>query len=113
MSDWKVIYYQNIRGERVVRQEIENFGLKNQARIITLIGILAEYGLNLSGHYIKHVGGDLWELRIDRYRIIYTTVSHRRFLMLRAFIKKTERTPNKEIRIAVNRLHVYLERKEG
>jgi hypothetical protein len=57
MTFWKVIYYQNKKGERIVREEIKSFGLVNHARIITLIGMLEEYGLNLSGRHVKHIEG--------------------------------------------------------
>jgi phage-related protein len=110
MSDWTIIYYHNRKGEKVVRQEIESFDLVNQARIVTLIGILAKYGFNLCSHHIKHIKGKIWEIRIDRCRILYVAFRNHCFLLLRAFIKKTNKTPTSEIKIALNRLNDYITR---
>ena len=110
MTDWKIIYYHNKKGEKVVREEIKSFGLNNHARIITVIGMLVEYGFNLPGRYIKHIEGKIWEIRIDRFRILYVAFRNHYFLLLRAFVKKTDKTPRKEIRIALNRMNDYVTR---
>ncbi len=112
MSDWTIVYYHNKRGGKVVREEIKSFGLNNHAKIITIIDMLADYGFNLPSRYIKHIEGKIWEIRIDRFRVLYFAFRNRHFVMLRAFIKKTGKTPIKEIGIAHNRLHDYVERSQ-
>ena len=74
--------------------------------------MLADYGFNLSSRYVKHIEGKIWELRVDRFRVFYFAYRNHRFVLLRAFIKKTSKTPEKEIKIAYNRLQDYLERSQ-
>jgi phage-related protein len=61
----------------------------------------------LSAKDAKHLEEKLWELRlIDRdgiARVIYVTISARRVVLLRAFVKKTQKTPLAELRIAKTR----------
>lgn len=53
----------------------------------------------------------LFELRINGenniYRIFYFHFTGKKFVLLHAFIKKTQKTPDKEIKIAVTRLKDY------
>lgn len=57
--------------------------------------------------------GKLWELRIragrKAYRVIYFAFTGQRFILLHAFLKKTRKTPRKQIAIAQRRLADFLE----
>jgi phage-related protein len=57
--------------------------------------------------YVKHLEGKLWEMRLigrdGIARSLYVTASGRRVIVLRTFIKKTEKTPRREIEIALER----------
>jgi len=110
MSTWTVIYYHNRKGERLVFQEIADFGLSNQAKITIVIGMLADYGFQMPGRYVKHIQNKLWELRIDRFRVLYVAYTNHQFVLLRAFLKKTTKTPRSEVNIALKRLEDYNER---
>ena len=54
--------------------------------------------------HVKHLEGRLWEMRmIGRdgiARAIYVTASGMRVVVVRAFIKKTQRTPRRELELA-------------
>ncbi len=91
-------------------EEIRAFGPKVVARILRTIGLLEEFGTDLGGGYVDHVRGKVWELRVSRYRVLYFAVTGRRFVLLRAFIKKTRSTPKDEIAIAKRRLADHLAR---
>ncbi|MFL5237847.1 MAG: type II toxin-antitoxin system RelE/ParE family toxin, partial [Rhizomicrobium sp.] len=58
--------------------------------------------------YAKHLSGKLWELRLTGRdgiaRSIYVTASGQRVIVLRTFVKKTQKTPPRELRIAMTRL---------
>jgi phage-related protein len=58
--------------------------------------------------YVKHLEGKLWEMRMTGRdgisRAIYVTASGRRVVVLRVFVKKSEKTPAGELRIARDRL---------
>jgi phage-related protein len=57
--------------------------------------------------YVKHPEGPLWEMRMtgrDRIaRAVYVTATGRRVIVVRVFGKKTERTPRREIELALRR----------
>ena len=56
--------------------------------------------------------GKLWEIKIKApsggYRFLYGMVSKEDLIILHGFKKKTQKTPLKEIRIALKRLKEYL-----
>ena len=64
----------------------------------------------------RPIKGKLWELRArtsgGTYRVIYFAYVGRRFVLLHGFVKKTQRTPRREIRIAEQRMVDYVSRHE-
>jgi phage-related protein len=57
---------------------------------------------------IKHLTGKLWEIRLTGRdgiaRSLYVTASGQRVVVLRTFVKKTQKTPPREIEIALARM---------
>jgi phage-related protein len=57
--------------------------------------------------HVKHLEGKLWELRLTGRdgiaRALYVTAIGRRVVVVRAFVKKTQRTPRAEIELALRR----------
>jgi phage-related protein len=56
---------------------------------------------------VKHVDGPLWEIRMKGRdgisRALYVTAVERRVVVVRVFVKKTQKTPRREIRLALER----------
>ena len=65
-------------------------------------------GLGIREPYVKHLEEKLYEVRAkDRsgiYRVIYFAHTGKRFILLHGFVKKTQKTPRKEIEIAKQRM---------
>jgi phage-related protein len=57
--------------------------------------------------HVKHLDGRLWEMRLTGRsgisRALYVAAMSRRVVIVRAFIKKTQKTPRREIEIALAR----------
>jgi phage-related protein len=57
--------------------------------------------------HVKHIEGRLWEIRLigrtGIARALYVTASGRRVVILQAFVKKTQKTPRREIELALER----------
>jgi phage-related protein len=75
------------------------------ARISELIGAV---GLpNVKEPHVRHVRGQLWEIRLKGKagiaRALYVTAKEQRVVIVRAFIKKTVKTPAGEIDLALQR----------
>lgn len=103
---WKVIYFESPRGERFVKEFIDKQSLFVKGKYIGMIDFLGEYGPFLSSKYTKKIRKDLYELRItskEQIRVLYT-VRKKDILLLHAFKKKTQKTPEREIGTALLRL---------
>ena len=93
---------------RIVDAELEALPLDLLARLQRLVKVIEETGLESLPHdATKHLEGKLWELRVigrsGIARTIYVTVTGRRVILLRAFVKKTQKTPPRELQIARER----------
>ena len=85
-----------------------------KARIINIIDLLIEYGpQNVREPYVKHIRGKLFEIRAKGKdgiaRVFYFTMTGQRIVLIHGFIKKTQKTPKKELEIAVARMKEIVE----
>lgn len=85
-----------------------------KARIINIVDLLAEHGpQNVREPYVKHIKEKLFEIRAkgkdNIARVFYFTMTGRQIVLLHGFIKKTQKTPKKEIGTAVDRMKEILE----
>jgi len=74
--------------------------------------LLEEYGLELREPYIKHIEGEIWELRPLRDRILFASIINNKFILLNIFLKSTNKTPRREIDKAKKLLEDYKKRGE-
>ena len=69
---------------------------------------MEEYGSNLGMPHTYPMGDGLYELRIRGQdgiaRVFFCTTVGRKIVMLHCFIKKTQKTPKKELDIAIKRM---------
>ena len=88
-----------------VDAEIEALPADMRARLARLSELIEEHGPStLPRDTVDHLEGKLWELRIRGRsgisRAIYVTAAGQRVVILRVFIKKTQKTPGRELKIA-------------
>jgi len=79
-----------------------------QARLGRIAETIRQGGLlHLPHGWVKPLGGKLWELRITGKdgiaRAIYVTASGQRVVIVRIFVKKTQKTPLRELELARQR----------
>ena len=91
-----------------VDQELDGLPADMLARFSWISNLIAEQGLqNVGEPYVKHIEGALWEIRMKGRdgisRALYVTAHPQRVVVVRVFIKKTQKTPRKEIRLALKR----------
>lgn len=92
-----------------VEAELEALPADIRAKLVRIIELIETFGLeNVHEPYVKHIEDKIWEMRMkgkDRIgRALYVTAKGRRVVILHAFIKKTQKTPNKAKRLAKQRL---------
>lgn len=110
----KIVYYTKADGTVPVADFILELPPKHQAKALRDIDILEEYGAKLKMPYAEQIDGKLWQLRIqssgDISRIFYFAHAKDTFVLLHAFIKKTPRTPTREIAKAKSNMEDFLRR---
>jgi phage-related protein len=74
------------------------------------VRVLKAYGTQAGEPYIKHLDGEIWELRPIRERVLFAAWTENEFILLHHFLKKTQKTPASEIEQAKRRLEDYKER---
>ncbi|HXE88229.1 MAG TPA: type II toxin-antitoxin system RelE/ParE family toxin [Hyphomicrobiaceae bacterium] len=92
----------------VVDAEIEALPADMRARLVRSSEIIEEHGLDaLPRDAVDHLEDKLRELRLKGKsgisRAIYVTASGRRVVIVRVFVKKTQRTPKRELKLARER----------
>ena len=91
-----------------VKAEIESWPDGILADYARLVGLLMEFGPNLRMPYSRAMGGGLFELRPRGRegigRALYCFVAGQRVVILHVFVKKTQQTPERELRIALRRM---------
>jgi phage-related protein len=91
-----------------VRAELDALPADMRASFERIVRLVQSVGLErVHEPYIKHLEGRLWEMRLRGRdgiaRAIYLTVVGKRVVILRAFTKKTQKTPRREIELALKR----------
>ncbi len=81
-------------------------------KIFEYLEILRINGTRAGEKYVKHIEGDIWELRPLENRILYAYWKDNMFVLLHHFKKKTQKTPRREIEQAKNNLKDFLERND-
>ncbi len=79
-----------------------------QARLVRIAELIESVGLpNVREPYVRHIRGPVWEIRLKgragTARALYVTAREQRVVILRAFVKKTAKTPAGEIDVALER----------
>ncbi|MDO8498034.1 MAG: type II toxin-antitoxin system RelE/ParE family toxin [bacterium] len=103
---WNILEYQTIRGERPVAEFIKKQQPQAIAKIIHLIDLLEVFGNLLTMSHAKKLDSNLYELRVrgkEEIRILYG-FKGKDIYLLSGFKKQKQKTPQKEIDTARQRL---------
>jgi len=114
--DWTIEYYVTREGKCSVKEFIDSLSAEGQAKYILITKLLKEYGIHVKEPYVRQITDHkkLYEIRIKDTsgisRILYFAHTGKKFVLLHGFLKKTAKTPAKEIEIAEQRMKEYLSR---
>lgn len=101
--NWSIDYY-----SEAIEADVPALPSGILARYLRLADLMLEFGPNLGMPHTRAMGDRRFELRVKGpegiARVFYCTLIGERIVMLHSFIKKTEKTPNKELSIARRRL---------
>jgi len=106
--NWQVIFYRDEEGNEPVKEFILNQPDGAIGEILHVFDLLYRFNLSLGLPYIEKVRGRVWALRIkhssDYYRILYFTFSGKKFVLLHAVKKHSNKLSNRDIKLAIERM---------
>ncbi len=93
-------------------QDVEQFILELSpslaAKYFRLTDLMLEFGANLGLPHTRAMSDGLYELRVKAHegiaRVFYCTLVGKCIVMLHGFVKKSQKTPPKELQIARRRM---------
>ena len=102
--NWRIEYI-----NEAAQKELESWPTDMQAKFYRITELIQDFGLHkVREPYIKHLQDKLWEMRVKGRdgiaRAIYVTAHEKRLVILHAFIKKSQKTPSRALRLASQRL---------
>ena len=102
VMEWEIVYSSDD-----LQQAILGFPAGLQARYLHLTQRQLAFGPDLGMPHTRAMGKGLFELRLKAKegigRVLFCTLSGQRIMMLHAFVKKSAKTPAKELKIARKR----------
>ena len=110
MGRKEVIYYVDAQGSSPVLEQMRALTLREQEKIYAYISFLEERGEELRRPMADYIGDKLYELRPKAHRVLYFFMLKEYAVIVHLFRKKTNRLPAAEKRIALGRMHDFLER---
>lgn len=118
---YKIIFYKDKNNYSQVLEYIQILDQKsatskesrvNRNKIVAYFDALEEEGTRIGEPVTKHLEGEIWELRPLKNRFLYAYFEKDTFIILHHFMKKTKKTPKREIEKAKRNLQDYLERRQ-
>ena len=113
----EIHFYRDRNGKEPVLEYLRELSRKKDKdssikanKINDYIEVLSQYGTQAGEPYIKHLDGDIWELRPLRDRILFVAWVNGSFVLLHHFMKQTQKTPAREIDKAKRDLADLIER---
>ena len=119
IEEFDLIFYEDSRGFSDVENYLDELLEKaktskehrlNYEKIMAYLQVLSVKGTKAGKPYVKRIDEEIWELRPLKNRIFFFYKKENSYVLLHHFIKKTQKTPNKEIEKARNEMLDYLAR---
>lgn len=116
---YEIIFYRSRNGKSEIEQYLDELAKKaqtsktdriNRIKILSYLNALSEYGTRIGQPIVKHIEGNIWELRPLSNRIFFFYWKDNKFVLLHHFIKKSQKTPARELEQARLKLKDFLER---
>ena len=106
-KEWEILTYEISRGDKPVDEFIKKQQPQGRSKIAHTVRLLRQYGNMLGMPHSKALGEELYELRIrgkEELRIFYCFVQQKTIYLLHAFRKQKQKTPQKELDLALSRI---------
>ncbi len=106
-----ILFYKDSQGNEPVKTyicQLKEHNTKDSRiklnKISDYLTLLSRNGTSIGQPYVKHLQGELWELRPLRDRIFFVAWIDGSYVLLHHFVKKTQKTPAREIKQALKEI---------
>jgi phage-related protein len=82
----------------------------NRTKILAYIGALEQHGTRIGMPVVRHIDGDIWELRPLANRIFFFYWKDDKFVLLHHYTKKSQKIPHGEVERAKAEMKDHIER---
>lgn len=114
MPRFEVQFYETGNGECPVEDFILGLDMKLRVKLVGLLDILEEQGNLLREPYSKYLDDGIFEIRCkvgsNISRVLYFFYDQGKIILTNGFIKKTQKTPPEELKLAKARRNDYMKR---
>ena len=111
---FEVILYETADGQKPVEDFLNALDVKMRAKVVLMMELLEDKGIELREPYSKALGEGIFELRCklgsNITRTLYFFFSGAKIIVTNGFIKKTRKTPQSELELAKARRAEYVGR---
>lgn len=111
---YEVILYEDAQGNSPVGNLIDELDQKGMIskdarvqlkQIMFHIDLLETLGTRVGEKHVKHIEGEIWEIRPGHNRILFYCWNGQNFVLLHHFRKTTQKTPPQEIERAIKNMN--------
>lgn len=114
MSAITIVYYVKSNGEIPVKNFIDSLDAKMAAKLMRTIELFRNNGAELRSPYSKYLEDGIYELRTKQgnniTRVLYFFVIGNKAVLTNGFVKKSQKTPPKELKLAKKYREDYMHR---
>ena len=104
MTKFEVIFYEKENGDCPIEEFMNSLDIKMRAKMIGLLELLEEKGIQLREPYSKIIEDGIFEIRCkvgnNISRVLYFFYFEGKIVLTNGFTKKTQKTPMEEIKLA-------------
>lgn len=99
-----IFFYRDKRGREPVAEFLKNLAKQKDKdnriklnKIRDYFEILRMFGTQAGEPFVKHIDGQIWELRPMKFRIFFVCWKDGSYILLHHFMKRTQKTPIREV----------------
>lgn len=113
MGEFVCVYYQIGAGKSPVKEFIYSLHKDTRKKYYKRIELLEKFGKELSLPHSDYLGDGIYELRFvgieGQIRVIYFFYYDNKIVLTNAFLKKQQKAPRLEVKLAKERRNYYID----
>lgn len=96
-----------VNWDRRLQKDLDKLNIIQRSRVDSTVELFKDRAFLLSKKDLKKISKGVWELRQGNIRLLFGMIGNEA-IIVNIFVKKSQKTPLKEIKLAERRLQEYL-----